>query len=57
MTEIETKVHHYRKMLWTFIIDWQFATDAHVNVGTSVYLMLTWLSAFGKRQQEAAEVC
>jgi len=40
-----------------FIIYWQFAADADVNVGSSVYLGLTWLSAFRKKQQEAVEVC
>jgi hypothetical protein len=40
-----------------FIIRWQFTADADINVGTSVYLGLTWLSAFGKKQQETVEVC
>jgi len=40
-----------------FIIDWQFAVDADVYIGSSVYLGLTLLSAFGKKQQEAVEVC
>jgi hypothetical protein len=40
-----------------FVADWRFVTDADVNGGSSVYLELMWLSAFGKKQKEAVEVC
>jgi hypothetical protein len=40
-----------------FVIDWQFLTNAGLNGGSSLCLDLMWLSAFGKKQQEAVEVC
>jgi hypothetical protein len=39
-----------------FVIDWKCVADADVIAGCSVYLDLIWLSAFGKRQKEGAEV-
>ena len=40
----------------SFVIDWQFVTDADFKEGSSVCLEMVRLSEFGKKQQEAVEM-